>query len=53
MNKRQRKKKYKKFIISLANDGREFKSKEARKLWISKTVNGWGTAFTRKYLYLK
>lgn len=50
MNKRQRKKNYKKYLITLANDGREFKSKKAKKLWISKTVNGWGTAFTKIYL---
>ena len=50
MNKRQKKKNYKKYVHSLANDGRKFKSKKDKKLWISKTVNGWGTAFTKIYL---
>lgn len=50
MNKRQKKKDYRKHIETLANDGRLFNSKLAKKLWISKTVNGYGTYYTKRYL---
>lgn len=50
MNKRIQKKYYKKFVTSLANDGRKFKSEQAKKSWIRDTVNGAGTAFTKFYL---
>lgn len=50
MNKRQKKKAYRKHIVSLANDGREFKSKESKKLWIEETLGGLGTAFTKYHL---
>jgi hypothetical protein len=50
LNKRQKKKAYKKHIISLANDGREFKSKKAKADWIRDTVFGLGTAYTKYHL---
>lgn len=50
MNKRQKRKAYKKHIVSLANDGREFKSEKAKENWINDTYGGLGTAFTKYYL---
>ena len=41
MNKRQRKKTYKNHVMTIANDGRKFKSEKDKNLWISKTVNSW------------
>lgn len=50
MNKRQKRKLYKKHVTTLANDGRKFKSKQAKKNWIRVTCAGYGTAFTKYYL---
>lgn len=50
LKRRQKQKLRKKQIIFLANDGREFKSEEAKQKWIKDTYNGWGTAFTKYYL---
>lgn len=50
MNKRQTRKAYKNHIVALADDGREFKSKKAKALWIRDTYAGEGTAFTKYYL---
>jgi len=50
LNKRQKSKVRKKQIISLANDGREFKSEKAKENWIRDTYRGDGTAFTKYYL---
>ena len=49
MNKRQKRKDYKKHLIALANDGR-LKSKEAKEEWIKDTYAGLGTAYTKYYL---
>jgi hypothetical protein len=50
LKKRQKQKLLKKQIIFLANDGREFKSAEAKRRWIRDTYDGWGTAYTKYYL---
>ncbi|MGF7535015.1 hypothetical protein AAGG74_15200 [Bacillus mexicanus] len=39
MKKRQRRKNHKQHIISLANDGRLFKSEDAKQKWIKDTYN--------------
>lgn len=50
MKKRQKRKLYKEHLISLANDGREFKSERAKEQWIKDTYSGLGTLFTKYYL---
>lgn len=50
MKRRQLQKLRKKHIIFLANDGREFKSEEAKRRWIKDTYEGWGTAYTKYHL---
>ena len=50
LNKRQKQKMRKKRILFLANDGREFKSEEAKRRWIKDTYDGWGTAYTKYHL---
>lgn len=50
MNKRQKKKAYKKHLTALANDGRVFKSEESKEQWIRDTLDGFGTAFTNYHL---
>lgn len=50
MNKRQKRKALKNRILELADDGREFISDEAKKLWIRDTLRGDGTFFTKVYI---
>ncbi|ATP40717.1 hypothetical protein CSE16_12035 [Solibacillus sp. R5-41] len=50
MTERQKQKLRKKHILFLANNGREFKSVEAKRRWIKDTYDGWGTAYTKYHL---